>query len=96
MYVCGITVYDLCHVGHARMLVAWDVIARYLRASGFTVSYVRNITDVDDKINLAARQEGVSIAVISARYTEIYHRDVAALGVLPPVIEPRANDDAGG
>ncbi len=92
MYACGPTVYNPPHIGNARAAVVYDVLYRVLRRHYPNVVYARNITDVDDKINLAARQEGVSIAVISARYTEIYHRDVAALGVLPPVIEPRATE----
>src|SRR4051795_1155331 len=83
MYACGITVYDLCHVGHARMLVAWDVIARYLRASGYQVTYVRNITDVDDKIIRKANAEGVTSAEIAETYTRIMHEDMSALGLAP-------------
>jgi cysteinyl-tRNA synthetase len=92
MYACGPTVYNPPHIGNARAAVVYDVLYRVLRRHFPNVVYARNITDVDDKINLAAQKEGVPIAVISARYTEIYHRDVAALGVLPPVIEPRATE----
>jgi cysteinyl-tRNA synthetase len=92
MYACGITVYDVCHVGHARMLVAWDVIARYLRASGFQVTYVRNITDVDDKIIRKANAEGVTSAEIAERYTRIMHDDMRALGLAPADVEPRATE----
>jgi cysteinyl-tRNA synthetase len=92
MYACGITVYDLCHVGHARMLVAWDVIARYLRASGFAVTYVRNVTDVDDKIIRKANAEGVGSAEIAERYTRFMHEDMRALGLAPADHEPRATE----
>lgn len=92
LYACGPTVYNPPHIGNARAAVVYDVLYRVLRRHYANVVYARNITDVDDKINLAARQEGVPIAAISARYTAIYHRDVAALGVLPPVIEPRATE----
>ena len=92
MYACGPTVYNPPHIGNARAAVVYDVLYRVLQRHFPQVVYARNITDVDDKINQAARDEGVPIATISARYTEIYHRDVAALGVLPPVIEPRATD----
>lgn len=96
MYVCGPTVYNPPHIGNARAAVVFDVLYRVLQRHFPHVVYARNITDVDDKINLAARQEGVPIAVISARYTEIYHRDVSALGVLPPVVEPRATEHIAG
>lgn len=92
MYACGPTVYNPPHIGNARAAVVYDVLYRVLLRHYPNVIYVRNITDVDDKINQAARDEGVPIATISARYTEVYHRDVAALGVLPPVIEPRATE----
>jgi cysteinyl-tRNA synthetase len=92
LYACGPTVYNPPHIGNARAAVVYDVLYRVLCRHYPHVVYARNITDVDDKINLAAIQEGVPISTISARYTEIYHRDVAALGVLPPVIEPRATD----
>jgi cysteinyl-tRNA synthetase len=92
MYACGITVYDLCHVGHARMLVAWDVIARHLRASGLEVTYVRNITDVDDKIIRKAAAEGKTSAEIARHYTELMHEDMRALGLAPADHEPCATD----
>jgi cysteinyl-tRNA synthetase len=92
MYACGITVYDLCHVGHARMLVAWDVIARHLRASGYDVTYVRNVTDVDDKIIRKANAEGVSATEIARRYTDFMNEDMAALGLALPEHEPRATE----
>jgi cysteinyl-tRNA synthetase len=92
MYACGITVYDLCHVGHARMLVAWDVIARHLRASGYEVKYVRNVTDVDDKIIRKANAEGLTAAEIAERYTNLMNEDMAALGLAPADHEPRATE----
>jgi cysteinyl-tRNA synthetase len=92
MYACGITVYDLCHVGHARMLVAWDVIARHLRASGFEVTYVRNITDVDDKIIRKALAAGESSAQIARHYTDLMHEDMGALGLAPADHEPCATE----
>jgi cysteinyl-tRNA synthetase len=90
MYVCGVTVYDVCHVGHARMLVAFDVIVRHLRASGFDVVFVRNITDVDDKIIRRAQEEGLTADAVSRRFTDEMQADLAALGVAPPDHEPRA------
>ena len=92
MYVCGITVYDLCHVGHARSQVVFDVVRRWLQASGYKVTYVRNITDIDDKIIDRAAREGVSWQEITARYIEAMHEDFAALGVLTPDVEPRATE----
>jgi cysteinyl-tRNA synthetase len=90
MYACGITVYDLCHVGHARMLVAWDVIARHLRASGYAVTYVRNVTDVDDKIIRKANAEGKTSAEIARHYTDLMNEDMRALGLAAPDFEPHA------
>jgi len=90
MYVCGMTVYDYCHVGHARVLVVFDTVVRYLRARGFAVSYVRNITDIDDKIINRARENGEPVAALTTRYIEAMHEDAYALGVLPPDEEPRA------
>ena len=92
MYSCGITVYDLCHVGHARMMVAFDVIVRHLRASGYAVRFVRNITDVDDKIIRKANAEGVASAEIAERYTRFMEEDLAALGVRRADVEPRATE----
>jgi cysteinyl-tRNA synthetase len=89
MYVCGITIYDHCHVGHARTYVAFDVINRYLRFSGYDVTYVRNITDVDDKIIRRANENNESCDALTARYTEAMHADFAALNLLPADIEPR-------
>jgi len=92
IYACGPTVYDLAHVGNARMMVVFDLIVRVLRDAFPKVTYVRNITDVDDKINAAATEQGLPIDVITSRTTQAMHEDMAALGVLPPDIEPRATD----
>ena len=90
MYVCGPTVYNYAHIGNARPAVIFDLLYRLLQARYPQVIYARNITDVDDKINTAAHQQGVGIETISERYTEAYHQDMAALGVGAPTIEPRA------
>jgi cysteinyl-tRNA synthetase len=90
MYVCGMTVYDFCHLGHARVLVVFDAVVRYMRYSGLEVTYVRNITDVDDKIINRAQENGEDIADLTRRYIDAMHEDAAALGVLPPSEEPRA------
>jgi cysteinyl-tRNA synthetase len=92
IYACGPTVYDLAHVGNARMMVVFDLIVRVLRDAFPKVTYVRNITDVDDKINAAASDQGLPIDVITSRTTEAMHEDMAAIGVLPPDVEPRATD----
>ncbi len=93
MYVCGPTVYDLAHIGNARTFVVFDVLARLLRALYPRVTYVRNITDIDDKINARARESGEPIGSITARTTADFHADMAALGVLPPDEEPRATQN---
>ena len=90
MYVCGITVYDYCHLGHARMLIAFDVVQRWLRASGYQLTYVRNITDVDDKIIRRAAETGESVAALTGRFIRYMDEDAAALAVQKPDIEPRA------
>lgn len=90
MYVCGLTTYDYSHIGHARMLVAFDVIVRYLRASGFDVTYVRNITDVDDKIIQRANENKEPFDKLTERFIACMHEDEIALNVTPPDIEPRA------
>ncbi|HYD81531.1 MAG TPA: cysteine--tRNA ligase [Paucimonas sp.] len=90
MYVCGMTIYDYCHIGHARMMMAFDVLYRWLTASGFDVTYVRNITDIDDKIIKRAVENGESISQLTARFTKFMHEDTEALGILPPTHEPRA------
>jgi cysteinyl-tRNA synthetase len=90
MYVCGLTVYDFVHIGHARMLTVFDVVSRYLRHSGFDLTYVRNITDIDDKIIARAAQLGEPIEAFTARFIAAMHEDCARLGILPPDAEPRA------
>jgi cysteinyl-tRNA synthetase len=90
MYVCGMTVYDLCHLGHARVFVVFDMATRWLRASGYQVEYVRNITDIDDKIIKRAAENGETPAELTERFIREMHRDERALGVLPPDHEPRA------
>jgi cysteinyl-tRNA synthetase len=90
MYVCGITVYDYCHVGHARMMMAFDVVRRWLRASGYAVTYVRNITDIDDKIIKRASENGESIASLTERFIAAMTEDADALGIERPDHEPRA------
>ena len=90
MYVCGMTVYDLCHLGHARVLVVFDVVTRYLRYRGYDVTYVRNITDIDDKIITRANENGEDFSVLTERFIQAMHEDAAQLGVLPPDEEPRA------
>ena len=92
MYVCGMTIYDLCHIGHARMMMAFDVVQRWLRASGLKVTYVRNITDIDDKIIKRALERGITIGQLTREMTEAMHRDIAALGIEPPSVEPRATE----
>jgi cysteinyl-tRNA synthetase len=92
MYVCGVTVYDYCHLGHARTYTALDVIIRYLRWSGYKVNYVRNITDIDDKIIKRANENKEEFAALSARFTQAMHEDFAALGLSKPDHEPRATD----
>ena len=96
MYVCGMTVYDHCHLGHARMLVAFDVVARYLRASGYRLTYVRNITDIDDKIIKRAHENGESIEALTERFIRANDEDFAALGLLKPEHEPRATHSVSG
>jgi cysteinyl-tRNA synthetase len=90
MYVCGMTVYDYCHLGHARVLVVFDIVRRWLRASGYRVTYVRNVTDIDDKIIRRAAESGESTGALTARFIRYMEEDAAALGVEPPDQEPRA------
>ncbi|MDR9468813.1 cysteine--tRNA ligase [Marinospirillum sp.] len=90
MYVCGVTVYDLCHLGHARVMVVFDMITRYLRERGYAVTYVRNITDIDDKILKRADENGEEINQLTERMIAAMHEDETRLGVLRPDIEPRA------
>jgi cysteinyl-tRNA synthetase len=95
MYVCGMTIYDLCHVGHARMMMAFDVVQRWLKASGYAVTYVRNITDIDDKIIRRAVERGITIRQLTDEMTLAMHADIAALGIEPPTHEPRATAYVG-
>jgi cysteinyl-tRNA synthetase len=90
MYVCGMTVYDYCHLGHARVMVVFDMVYRWLKASGYDVTYVRNITDIDDKIIKRAAENKESIHDLTARFIAYMHEDERALGILPPDHEPRA------
>ncbi len=92
MYVCGMTVYDLCHLGHARSMIAFDVVQRWLKASGYKVTYVRNVTDIDDKIIRRALDNGETIRQLTDRMIEALHQDADALGIERPQFEPRATD----
>ncbi len=92
LYVCGMTVYDYCHLGHARVMVAFDVVTRWLRASGYEVEYVRNITDIDDKIIKRAAENNETTTALTNRFIAAMNEDAEALGVLPPTHEPRATD----
>ena len=92
MYVCGMTVYDYCHLGHGRMLVAFDMVQRWLRASGFRLTYVRNVTDIDDKIIRRAIENGEPIGALTERFVRAMNQDLAALGVQAPDHEPRATE----
>ncbi len=90
MYVCGMTVYDYCHIGHARVMVVFDTVARYFRHSGYALTYVRNVTDIDDKIIQRAHENGETFSELTERFIDAMHEDERALSVLPPDIEPRA------
>jgi cysteinyl-tRNA synthetase len=90
MYVCGMTIYDLCHIGHARMMMAFDVVQRWLKVSGYRVTYVRNITDIDDKIIRRAVERGITLRALTDEMTAAMHQDIAVLGIEPPSVEPRA------
>ena len=92
MYVCGMTIYDLCHIGHARMMMAFDVIQRWLKASGYQVTYVRNITDIDDKIIKRALERGITIRDLTDEMVVAMHADIDALGIERPSLEPRATE----
>ncbi|MGB7300263.1 MAG: cysteine--tRNA ligase [Burkholderiaceae bacterium] len=96
MYVCGITVYDYCHVGHARMFTVFDMVQRWLRASGYDLTYVRNITDIEDKIIKRSVEAGVTIRELTDRYIAAMHEDEAALGIERPDHEPRATEHVSG
>ena len=92
MYVCGMTIYDLCHIGHARMMMAFDVVQRWLKVSGYSVVYVRNITDIDDKIIKRAVERGITIRALTDEMIAAMQRDIGALGIQTPTLEPRATD----
>ena len=96
MYVCGMTVYDYCHLGHARVMVVFDLVYRWLKASGFEVDYVRNITDIDDKIIKRAAENNEPIDALTERFIQFMHEDEARLGILPPTHEPRATQFVPG
>ncbi|PJD92622.1 MAG: cysteine--tRNA ligase [Legionella sp.] len=93
MYVCGITVYDHCHLGHARSMVCFDVMVRYLRSQQYQVTFVRNITDIDDKIIARANERGVPIEILTQQFIQSMHEDAKALNLLPPDVEPRATEN---
>ena len=95
MYVCGMTVYDYCHLGHARVLVVFDMITRWLRTSGYDVTYVRNVTDIDDKIIKRAKENGEAFTALTQRFIDAMHEDERRLSVLPPDHEPRATEYVG-
>ncbi|AKU21557.1 cysteine--tRNA ligase [Massilia sp. NR 4-1] len=92
MYVCGMTIYDYCHIGHARMMMAFDVVFRWLKASGYDVTYVRNITDIEDKIIKRAVENGETIRELTTRFAKYMDEDTAALGILEPTLVPRATE----
>ncbi len=96
MYVCGITVYDLCHIGHARSAIVFDTIYRYLQAKSYDVTFVKNFTDIDDKIINRANREGLTAGQVAERYIEEYYRDMDRLGLRKPTHEPRATLHIGG
>ena len=90
MYVCGVTVYDDCHLGHARSAVVFDLLSKYLRFKGYTVTYVRNFTDVDDKIIKRAQEQNIPWTEVVSKYIDAYYRDMNRLRVAIPDVEPRA------
>jgi cysteinyl-tRNA synthetase len=96
MYVCGMTVYDYCHLGHARVMVVFDMVSRWLRDSGYEVTYVRNITDIDDKIIRRAHENGETISQLTQRFIDAMNEDSTKLGVIRPDIEPKATEFVGG
>lgn len=93
LYVCGMTVYDRCHLGHARVLICFDMITRYLSSRGFKVTYVRNITDIDDKIIKRAHEKNQTVDALTAHYIDLFHQDEADLGLKRPTDEPRATEN---
>ena len=96
MYVCGMTVYDYCHLGHGRSMVAFDLVTRWLRFSGYNLTYVRNITDIDDKIINRANENGESFEALTERMIAAMHEDEARLNIKKPDMEPRATDHIPG
>ena len=92
MYVCGMTIYDLCHIGHARMAMAFDVVQRWLKISGMRVTYVRNITDIDDKIIKRALERNITIRALTDEMIGVMRTDIGRLGIEPPTLEPRATE----
>ena len=96
MYVCGMTVYDYCHLGHGRSMVAFDLVTRWLRFSGYDLTYVRNITDIDDKIINRARENGETFEALTERMIAAMHEDEARLNIRKPDMEPRATDHIAG
>ena len=96
LYACGITTYDYCHIGHARSAIVFDVLVRHLRAKGLDVTFVRNFTDVDDKIIDRARREGQSEQAVAERFMAAFHDDMDALGVARPDVEPKATEHIDG
>src|SRR5215510_1642878 len=92
MYVCGMTIYDLCHMGHARMMMAFDVVYRWLQALGYRVTYVRNITDIEDKIIKRALERGITIRALTDEMIAAMRQDIGALAIEPPTLEPRATE----
>ncbi|MHB8100047.1 MAG: class I tRNA ligase family protein, partial [Sulfuricurvum sp.] len=92
LYVCGPTVYDDAHLGHAKSALAFDLLVRVLEANGYDVFFARNITDIDDKIINKAKELGTTTSQIASRYTQAYHRDMKAIGVRPPTLEPKATE----
>ena len=92
LYVCGITAYDYCHIGHARSALVFDMIVRYLRYRGYEVTFIRNFTDIDDKIIKRAQEQNTTCEELSNRFITMFHEDMASLGILPPTIEPKATE----
>ncbi len=95
LYVCGITAYDYCHIGHGRSALVFDMVVRYLRYRGYAVTYIRNFTDIDDKIINRAREAGTTSEELSSRFIDAFHEDMESLGVLPPTREPKATEHVG-
>src|SRR5688572_19620059 len=92
IYVCGMTVYDYCHLGHMRMLTAFDLVVRYFKFLGNEITYVRNITDIDDKIISRANENNEPFDRLTNRFIQAMHEDIAAIGLLPPTHEPKATE----